>query len=69
MELRQMGTRGSEEIVAYSVQDLGGQLWRWRVYRAGGQVFSQGVEISKALAERVAAALAFGGVDVLSQAV
>jgi hypothetical protein len=66
MDLRHMGTEDSEELVAYSVQDLGGQLWRWRVYRAGGCVVSQGVEISRAVAERVAAALAFGG--LLSQA-
>jgi hypothetical protein len=55
----QMRTEHSEELVAYSVQDLGG-AWRWRVYRAGGQVAGQGVETSRPRAEAVAAVRAFG---------
>ena len=54
-----MNSERDEELVAYSVQDLGG-LWRWRVYRAHGQVIRQGVEATADRAERAAAALVFG---------
>ncbi|MBV9509059.1 MAG: hypothetical protein JO303_02110 [Caulobacteraceae bacterium] len=49
------------ELVAYSVQELGG-AWRWRVYGPAGQVISQGVEATEARAMQAAAALMLGAV-------
>jgi hypothetical protein len=46
----------AEELVAYSVQDLGGH-WRWRVYRGGGQMIRQGVEPTEDGAARAAVGL------------
>jgi hypothetical protein len=57
--MEQMGAGGNEELVAYSVDYLAGRHWRWRVYRPDGAIASQGVEITGAAAERVAAALVF----------
>ena len=53
-----MTSRRHDELVAYSVQDLG-EFWRWRAYGAGGQVIRQGVEATADSAERAAAALVF----------
>jgi hypothetical protein len=60
-----MNTKCVQEFVAYSVQDLGG-LWRWRVYRIGGQVARHGIEATEAAAERTASNLVFD--RALSQA-
>jgi hypothetical protein len=57
--MEQMGAGGNEEFVAYSVDYLAGRQWRWRVYRPDGAIACQGVEITGAAAERVAAALVF----------
>lgn len=54
-----MNSEQGQELVAYSVEDLGG-LWRWRVYRAGGQVVRQGAEATEEAAGRAACALVIG---------
>jgi len=47
------------ELVAYSVQELGGG-WRWRVYAEGGRVVLQGMEAARDRAERAARTVFWG---------
>jgi hypothetical protein len=55
--MEQMGAERNEELIAYSVQYLAGRHWRWQVYGSTGAIAHEGVEITEAAAERVAAAL------------
>jgi hypothetical protein len=54
-----MNNELGQELVAYSVEDLGG-LWRWRVYEADGQMARQGAEATEEAAGCAALALLFG---------
>lgn len=54
-----MSWKLEEDLVAYSVQNIGGG-WRWRLHGPAGLVVRQGFETSQARADR-AAAQAFWG--------
>jgi hypothetical protein len=53
----QMSADLDTELLAYSVEYIGGRRWRWRAYGSGGAVVCEGVEATAAGADRAAAAL------------
>ena len=57
-----MSWKLEEDLVAYSVQSIGGG-WRWRLYGAEGRVMRQGFEASEIEADRVAAQAFWGHAD------